>query len=284
MPTQEDARPRLKLPPNTALFTGLTLILMGGIILLDQFLKTGWLTLVALPLGSLAFLAWGLRVRLKSLMTVGSVLAGLAAGCFIALSHLFALDWAAQIGYLLVSFALGWGLAAILLYLTYQQIAWWALIPGAVLAGVGACFFRTPLHPLDFVFFPGFGLGLVLVAWGLYTHWIGLIIPGSLLLGVCPGIGLAWGDLKMENSLSQTGVMLVCFALGWGLITIFSKLAINKFIWWPLIPGGIMAMTGWGLYIGGNPKNALSFISNTGSIGLILFGLYILLWNSELRK
>jgi hypothetical protein len=36
-------------------------------------------------------------------------------------------------------------------------------------------------------------------------------------------------------------------------------------------------MVGWGLYIGGNPGNALSFIGNTGSIGLIVFGIYLLL-------
>jgi hypothetical protein len=78
--------------------------------------------------------------------------------------------------------------------------------------------------------------------------------------------------------------MLVIFALGWGLITVFSRFIINKFIWWPLIPGGVLAMVGWGLYIGGNPGNALSFIGNTGSIGLIIFGIYLLLWRTELRK
>lgn len=269
---------------NTTLFTGITLILMGGMILLDQYLHTGWLLLMILPLGGLAFLSWGVKVRRPGLIIAGGVLAGLGVGSFIAFSNFFNLDWSVRVGFLLVCFALGWGLIATLLFFISGQIAWWALIPGSIIIGLGVCFLRGPIRPLDFVFYPGFGLGLVFLTWGLKTHLLGLIIPGSLLLGISPGIGLAWGDLKVVNSLTQTGVMLVCFALGWGLITIFSKLAINKFIWWPLIPGGIMAMTGWGLYIGGNPKNALSFIGNTGSIGLILFGLYILLWNSELRK
>jgi hypothetical protein len=71
--------------------------------------------------------------------------------------------------------------------------------------------------------------------------------------------------------------MLVWFALGWGLITIASRILTSRFIWWPLIPGGLLAVVGWGLYIGGDPGNALSFIGNTGSIGLIIFGIYLLL-------
>ena len=36
-------------------------------------------------------------------------------------------------------------------------------------------------------------------------------------------------------------------------------------------------MVGWGLYIGGDSDNALGFISNTGGIALMIFGLYLLL-------
>jgi hypothetical protein len=55
------------------------------------------------------------------------------------------------------------------------------------------------------------------------------------------------------------------------------RVASEKFVWWPLIPGGLLAVVGWGLYIGGDPGNALAFIGNTGSIGLIIFGVYLLL-------
>jgi len=44
--------------------------------------------------------------------------------------------------------------------------------------------------------------------------------------------------------------MLVGFALGWLLITILSRTITSKFIWWPLIPGGVLAMVGWGIYCG----------------------------------
>jgi len=86
------------------------------------------------------------------------------------------------------------------------------------------------------------------------------------------------------SALSRTGIMLVAFALGWGLITVFSRVIKSAFVWWPLIPGGILAMVGWGLYIGGNPENALSFIGNTGSIGLIIFGVYLLLLRRGIQR
>ena len=43
-------------------------------------------------------------------------------------------------------------------------------------------------------------------------------------------------------------------------------------------------MVGLGLYIGGNPDNALGFVQNTGSIGLILFGVYLILLKYGMKK
>jgi len=51
-----------------------------------------------------------------------------------------------------------------------------------------------------------------------------------------------------------------------------------------LIPGGILAMVGSGLYIGGNPENAAAFLQNTGSIGLVLLGIYLILLKFGLKK
>ncbi len=111
-----------------------------------------------------------------------------------------------------------------------------------------------------------------------------MIIPGALLIGVGPGISLAWGDLVATNPLAQTGLMLIWFALGWGLIIVFSRVITTKFIWWPLIPGGVLAMVGWGLYIGGDPDNAINVIGNSWSVGLIILGLYLLLLRRGMRQ
>jgi hypothetical protein len=104
-----------------------------------------------------------------------------------------------------------------------------------------------------------------------------LLIPGSLIVTIGLGIYFAWTELTEANTLLQTGVMLVWFALGWILISLGARVMNRKYVWWPLIPGGILAVVGLGLYIGGDPGNALGFISNTGAIVLMVFGLYLLL-------
>ena len=40
-------------------------------------------------------------------------------------------------------------------------------------------------------------------------------------------------------------------------------------------------MVGWGLTIGGNRGSAMTLIGNTGSISLIIFGLYLILMRGE---
>jgi hypothetical protein len=262
---------------------GAALIAIGIILLLDQYLKTGWLAQLILPVSGFIFLAWGIITRRFGLVIPGAILGGIGIGGFLAVSHFFSFNTYTRVGLFLTAFSLGWSLITVFSLLLKDRMAWWPLIPGSILFSLGLCFL-LPWQPFSLALFPAAGLGLVFLAWGLADRMIGLVIPGSLLLGIGPGIYFAWKEPFGGNSLTQTGVMLVCFALGWGLITLFSRVIIARFIWWPLIPGGILAMTGWGLYIGGSPSTALSFISNTTSVSLILFGLYLLLWRTGLRK
>jgi hypothetical protein len=269
---------------NATAIAGLTLMAIGAVILADQYLKTGWLKLLAVPVGGMIFLVWGIQTRRLSLIVPGGLLSGLGIGAFLALNQFLNLSFPARAGLLLVAFALGWGVITLASAVFTGQVAWWPLIPGSVLASIGACLMLTPLRVVDFTLYGCVGLGLAFLAWGLGARLFGLLIPGTLLVTIGPGIYQGWGHAGEFNGLTETGVMLVYFALGWALITIFSRIVINRFIWWPLIPGGILAMTGYGLYLGGNPQHAVTFISNTGSIGLILFGLYLLLWRSGLKK
>jgi len=50
-----------------------------------------------------------------------------------------------------------------------------------------------------------------------------------------------------------------------------------------LIPGGILAMTGVGMYIG-QPRNALNFITTQAQSVCLLLGIYLLIWRSSLQK
>ncbi len=267
---------------NTAAFhwpqiAGILLIFTGAMVLLDSTLKTGWLTLLILPAVGLGFLVGGVRMRRLALLIPGCLVTGLGIGTFLFFARFLQFDWQPRTGWLFLAFGLGWCLIPLLTWALFRRVAWWALITGSIITGLGLTFLSSPLRLTDFALYLGACLGLAFLVWGVSARLFGLIIPGCLLLSIGPGIYAAWTGVAEPNPLSRTGIMLVAFALGWGLITLFSRVITQGFVWWPLIPGGILAMVGWGLYIGGNPENALNFIGNTGSIGLIIFGVYLLL-------
>jgi len=263
---------------------GIYFIVIGLVVLADLSLQTGWLTLIILPAIGLSFLAGGFYQRRVGLLIAGSLTLGLGTGVFILFSQSLALDMLARFGALLLAFGASWFLIPLFTYWLLRRVAWWALIPGGVIVGAGLAMVSEPLRLTSFALYIGACLGLALLAWGAYARLLGLIIPGCLLVSMGPGVYAAWTAVNEPSALSRTGIMLVAFALGWGLITVFSRVIKSAFVWWPLIPGGILAMVGWGLYIGGNPENALSFIGNTGSIGLIIFGVYLLLLRRGIQR
>ncbi len=264
---------------------GVLLILTGGLLFLDQYLRTGWLSMLVLPGVGLFLYLWGIRLHHYLLLIIGGAMAGAGTGLATALNPMITQPgFLTQLGNLMLFFAVGWFLVVIGSVLFTAKQAWWALIPAGVSGALSACIFMTSFTWTDIILYLSLGLGLPLLGWGLVSRLFGLIIPGCLLIGAGPGIYMAWGADQPANGLVQTGVMLVWFSLGWALITLFSRMRYHRFAWWPLIPGGIMAMVGCGLYIGGDPDNALGFISNTGSIGLMIFGLYLLLMRKGIHR
>jgi hypothetical protein len=189
-----------------------------------------------------------------------------------------------RLGIGLLGVAIGFALITILVRLVMRKTVWWPMIPAGVIGSISAVFLFTTGGLLDFVFYIGAGTGIVFLGVGIYKRLLGFIIPGCLLISTGPGIAFAWGKMQGVSVLAQTGAMLVWFALGWVLITLLSRMVYQKLFWWPLIPGGILAVVGWGLYIGGNPGNAVSFIGNTGSVVMIIFGLYLLLMRRGIRR
>jgi hypothetical protein len=85
-------------------------------------------------------------------------------------------------------------------------------------------------------------LGAAFLAWGSSVRRTGLLIPGGVLTGI--GLGVLANQYGwILPGADASGVFLVCFALGWVLITLFSALFTFP-QWWALIPGGIMAAVG----------------------------------------
>ncbi len=256
---------------------GLILIGAGLIIILDQRLNTGWLSLLVMPVLGMLALVFGIRYQRMAMALPGSLVSGLGWGGFFLLNRMMDLSQIIRLGLLLVCVGSGFLTISAASKRVGGLVAYWALIPGMAMVGLGLPFILNRIYLFDFIFYIITAVGIALLSWGALQKLLGLIIPGCLLIGIGPGIYFGWSKGGMFNGLTETGVMLVWFALGWGLITIVSRVISQRFLWWPLIPGALLAVVGWGLYIGGDPGNALSFIGNTGSIGLMIFGIYLLL-------
>lgn len=257
------------------LILGMILIAGGISAIADYCLGTRWVKLMVVFLSGLYFLVEGVRTRQIGFLVAGSILSSLTAGLWLAFVGSNVFSFKNQTGAFLALFAVGWLLIPLLSARFKKTL--WALVPGGALAAIGVWLLQSPARAVDLLLYLAGALALAFLVWGMYERLFGLVIPGCLLLGLGAGVYNAWGATGELNGLVRTGMMLVWFAFGWGLIVLFGRVLMDKLIWWPLIPAGVLAMAGWGLYIGGNPENALYFISNSGSVGLIVIGLYLLL-------
>ena len=204
----------------------------------------------------LGLLTWlQLPIKLNNIL---GILSGTTGICWLILFGLFALRW--------------------------KELMWWVIVPAGVLVSLSSALLVSSAGVLDFVFYLGLGIGSSLLIWGIGARLFGLIIAGSIVMTVAPGVSFSWQILGITNPISQTGIMLVWFGLGWAIITISSRVISDKFLWWPLIPGGVLEMVGIGLYLGANPNFAGGFLRNTTLMSVLLFGSYIFFLRLNFRK
>lgn len=216
-------------------------------------------------------------------ISLSVLLAALTTFLYLIISE-FTLTTLTILGLSFIAFGLIWGFHFLINYISNQKPVVWLLFPFFIFTSIGLPFLLQEINLLDFFLFIGVDIGISLLIAGIHWKLLGLIIPGALLVGIAPGLYFAWENTNANNPLEQIGIMLVGFAFGWGLITVTSRTLTKKIVWWPLIPGGILAVVGWGLYTAGNPESAIGFIGNTGSVGLIIFGIYILLMRRSFHQ
>lgn len=270
---------------NRIKFTlGIGLITIGVIILLDMFLKTEWLILTSLPLVGMYVIILGIQNKIKYIYYPGLVLLCMGIGGMLVLLPKKLLLPINLLGIFFTFFGIGLILIFFTSIIIHDHIEWWVLIPAGIFIGLGIIYLFTLQKWTDFVMYPLCGLSIAMIIWGIGKSYIGLIIPGSIIISIGTGIFFAWGMRGELNSLSRIGMMLLIFSLGWILISGLGRLNFRKLIWWPLIPGGVLAVVGSGLYLGGNPGNAAVFIGNTGSIALIIFGFYLMLMRKGIQQ
>jgi hypothetical protein len=263
---------------------GGALILAGAMFLVGESFGLGWAAYLAICLIGIVLIIWGSKLAKAVGVIVGSLLLGVGSGLLLGFGPGEIRSLIDRIGILICGLGLGFGAISLIQSLRTNALSWWPIFPFLIFLSTGSCMILSPANFLDYVLYVSCGLGAAFMWVGVLKRYVGFIVPGCILIGSGPGVYIAWGTQAAPNALAQTGLMLVCIAFGWIMITIISRLRADQLVWWPLIPGGILAMVGWGLYIGGNPGGAASFIGNTGSVGLIVIGLYLLLMRQSIRK
>lgn len=118
-------------------------------------------------------------------------------------------------------------------------------------------------------------IGAGFLVWGVLSRKGGLIIPGGVLTGIGLGILFSEGPWNIPMA-DSSGMFLLCFALGWFLITLLTGLFTSRTQWWPIIPGGIMAILGAAAVLRGDPRVWEEYGGWITSFILILVGVYLI--------
>jgi hypothetical protein len=155
--------------PKNNRTTGIILIIIGVIALLGQFLAQFNLTYLILPGLGLGFIAWGILTRQAGLLIPGGILSGIGLGVILT-GSMGGAESEMDGAVFLLSFAAGWGLITLLSAIFTDETHWWPLIPGGIMAAIGAALLigDSALTVLEFV---GRTWPILLIAIGVYLVW-----------------------------------------------------------------------------------------------------------------
>lgn len=263
---------------------GISLVLVGLFFLFSQYINTGWLSFFVFGSFLLieSVLAFVKKAALGFMVSIFSLCSNF--GILLILLSENTETLIGRIGFVTLLLGLVFLFMCAFQYCESRKAGWWAFFIGWSLLFISIPFIRNELNLLRLTLWISLGVGSGFLIWGLGQRLLGLIITGCLLSSIGFGIYSGWNQIISTNGLTETGIMLVWFGLGWGSITIISRLRMRQYLGWPLIPAGILGVVGWGLYSGGDPNNALSFIGNTGALGVLIFGLYFLLMRRGIKS
>lgn len=151
------------------------------------------------------------------------------------------------------------------------------LAAGLGLIALGALFLLVQVFEnIDFGLMILPAMGVIFLAWGLGARQVGLLVPGGILSGLGVAILLVEDVFTGLSDDAEGGVFVLAIAAGFVLVWLLGTLVLRQTSWWALIPGGIMALIGAALMIGGEALEALELLNYVWPVALIVGGLAIL--------
>ena len=115
-------------------------------------------------------------------------------------------------------------------------------------------------------------IGLGLLGGFAYTRQYGFLIPGGIMTGLGVGI-IASQSFTFVDDQTASGAIVVGLGVGFLAIWVIGgMMRVAQNHWWPLIPGGILAVVGGALLIG---DQAVSLLDYWG-VAVIAVGLFVL--------
>lgn len=118
------------------ILSGLVLILLGGLFLVNQMVEIPAVGKLFLPGLGVLFLIWGVITRTGGLLIPGGILTGIGTGVY--LMEALPLEGEKEPGVFLLAFGGGFVLITLLSLVFSTEKHGWALIPGGILAAIGA--------------------------------------------------------------------------------------------------------------------------------------------------
>jgi hypothetical protein len=120
-------------------------------------------------------------------------------------------------------------------------------------------------------------LAVVFLALFAGTRAYGFLVPGAILGGLAFGVGLEEGGYSLDRSAVLLGLASAFLA-----IYVVNVFMARPAAWWPLIPGGVLAMIGGSLFVGGT--GAAEDVARWWPVVLIAVGVLVLLGGTRQRQ
>ena len=146
---------------------GAALIVSGGLALIDQMLRLGWLAPLSVLAGGCVLLYGGYRFQAIGFIIAGWIVIGFGLGLALSLDLKGSWTTIQRIGFIFLFTGAGFAMITASFHRLFSKFVWWPLFPLGALGSIGYALVATQLRIVDFALSLGVGIGLAFLIVGL---------------------------------------------------------------------------------------------------------------------